>query len=96
MSPATTAAPAARRDPSARSVTFRFSLELYDRLAAFADEDHRTLNAAANLLLAEALDQRSSATAAKAAELKELRRAARVAKAAGLIEPKTTRRKAST
>lgn len=52
MMPATQA-PSAK----ARSITLRFPVVLYDRLRSAAQDDHRSINSMAALLLAQALDE---------------------------------------
>ena len=52
MMPATEA-PSAK----ARSITLRFPVVLYDRLRSAAQDDHRSINSMAALLLAQALDE---------------------------------------
>ena len=82
-----------RRESSARSITFRLTVEMHAALADIADTERRSLNGVVGLLLEEALEARAIAKAAHDAEMAELRRAAKAAKAAGLIESKPAPRK---
>jgi hypothetical protein len=74
--------PARRPDPLARSITFRFPIELRDELLAMATNENRSMNACTIMLLRQSLDIRSKAAAKEAALLKEARRLAREAKKA--------------
>ncbi|MFZ9619974.1 MAG: hypothetical protein ACO289_02125 [Prochlorococcaceae cyanobacterium] len=69
--------PAKRRDPNARSITFRLPLELYETIADYADDERRSLNAVTCLLLEEAIDARESEREAQEAELAQLRELAK-------------------
>lgn len=74
--------PTKRRDPNARSITFRLPLSLYETIADFADDERRSLNAVTCLLLEEAIEAREVEREAQEAELAELRELAAQRKAA--------------
>ena len=76
------AAPAAKRDPHARSITFRLPNEIHAGIQRMAQDEQRSLNQATCLLLTDALARRQARIDADAAELAELRRQARAAKKA--------------
>lgn len=71
-----------RRDPNARSITFRFPLAIYSELVKRAEDEHRSMNAVCCLLLEEALAAREEREQKQQQELTELRRLARLAKTA--------------
>lgn len=71
-----------RRDPNARSITFRLPLDLYGIIADYADEERRSLNAVTCLLLEEAIDARETEREAQEAELAHLREIAKQQQAA--------------
>lgn len=50
-------AAAAKREVRSKSLNFRFSTELYDRLEAAAVQEDRTLNSMCRLLLDKALER---------------------------------------
>jgi hypothetical protein len=73
---------ASRRDPNARSVTFRLPLEMHTEISRIAQDERRSLNAVTVLLIEEALEARNARDRKEKAELAELRRLAKQAKAA--------------
>lgn len=75
-----------RRDPNARSVTFRLPIGIHSQLAHYADTERRSMNAVTCLLLEEALEARAIRERKEKQELAELRRLARQAKAAAREE----------
>ena len=66
-----------RRDPNARSVTFRLPLMIYEAIQGYADDERRTLNAVTCLLLEEAISARILRETKERNELEELRKLAR-------------------
>ena len=74
-----------RKDPNARSITFRLPNELHDAIRVMATAEHRSLNQATCLLINEALAARKAADDAAKAELADLRRQAREAKKAARL-----------
>ena len=82
---AAAAATTTRKDPNARSITFRLPNELHDAIRVMATAEHRSLNQATCLLINEALAARKAADDAAKAELADLRRQAREAKKAARL-----------
>lgn len=56
-----------RRDPQARSVTFRLPLVLHEYLQSMGERERRSLNSATVILLEEAVAARAAKVKAKAA-----------------------------
>ena len=78
-----------RKDPNARSITFRLPVELHAAIRVMATAEHRSLNQATCLLISEALAARKAADDAAKAELADLRRQAREAKKAARLAAAT-------
>jgi hypothetical protein len=55
-----------RRDPQARSVTFRLPLVLHEYLQSMGEQERRSLNSATVILLEEAVAARASKAKARA------------------------------